>query len=81
MSLNTCYKIVRTGNGFKERIHIKAFKTAYELHKFLATSDNGLFWHDCTDTQYEGLKRGIYARAGGSLHNVKNLDSSVLAHI
>jgi hypothetical protein len=45
--------------------------------------------HDFLNKQFDntwklhtlGWKPGIYAYAGGQWHNVRNLDSSVLAHI
>ena len=61
----------------RERKTIKSFKNADDMHKFLNKGDNALNWKEST----LGLKRGVYAYAGGQWHNVKSLDSSVLAHI
>jgi len=61
----------------KERLLIKSFKTSDAMNKFLATEDNSLFWFESK----RGLKAGTYAFAGGSWHNVKKLDASILAHI
>ena len=74
--MNTIQKTVRTGNGFKERLHIKRFKTSDLMHQFLNKQ------HDNTWTvSKHDLKTGIYAYAGGQYHNVKSLDPSLLAHI
>ena len=59
------------------RLIIKGFKTSDAMYKFLCKSGNGCYWKEST----RGLKPGTYAYAGGQWHNVKNLDSSVLAHI
>ena len=75
------YKIMRTGNGWKERIIIKSFKTSDAMHKFLNEGITALTWKECTGKPYAGLKSGTYAYAGGQYHNVKSLDVSVLAHI
>ena len=72
----TIQKTVRTGNGFKERLHIKAFKSSDAMHKFLnKQTDNR--WRESN----HDFKSGVYAFAGGQYHNVKSLDSSILAHI
>jgi hypothetical protein len=75
------YKFVRTGNGFKERLHIKTFKTMDKYCDFLAKKyDEG--WKSIThDKEYDYFKTGIYAYCGGKWHNVKTLDVSVLAHV
>ena len=78
--MNNIYKITRTGIGFRERVTIKSFKTSDAMHKFLNTDGNALFWNEAI-SQYKTLKAGTYAFAGGVWHNVKTLDSSVLAHI
>ena len=70
-------KTVRTGNGFKERLHVKAFHTSDRMHTFLNRADNALHWRESS----KGLKQGIYAYAGGQWHNVKSLDPYMLAHI
>jgi hypothetical protein len=61
------------------RLHIRTFKTADDMHKFLNTGSNSALgnWHQST----KGLKAGTYAYAGGQWHNVKRLDASTLAHI
>ena len=70
-------KTVTTGNGFKERLHVKSFKDSDKMYGFLNKGDNSLFWKESE----KGLKKGIYAFAGGQWHNIKSLDMSVLAHI
>lgn len=79
-------KFERTGNGLKERLHVKAFKSPNDLGAFLCKQ---------TDNKWKGVevgalsylkvpypvKSGVYASAGGAWHNVKSLDASVLAHI
>jgi uncharacterized protein YdeI (YjbR/CyaY-like superfamily) len=72
----TIQKTVRTGNGFKERLHIKSFKHSEDMHKFLNKQTNNN-WRESN----KQLKTGIYAYAGGQYHNVKSLDHSILAHI
>jgi hypothetical protein len=61
---------------FTQRLHIKEFPSTEDAYDFLAKQcDNQ--WKE-----YEGdLKKGVYAFAGGTWHNVKKLDASVLAHI
>jgi|GEM_PF-6060498 len=62
--------------GSKFRMQIKAFKTSDAMHGFLNSQcDNN--WKE----SLKGLKAGTYATAGGTWHNVKSLDASVLAHI
>ena len=86
--MSTIKKIVRTGNGFKERLHIKSFKTNAAMHIFLNKQPNN-DWVINSEPDYYGafneetakLKAGKYAYAGGQWHNVKSLDASVLAHI
>lgn len=60
-----------------ERLVIKSFKYADDMHKFLNTGDNALRWRESS----KGLKAGTYAFAGGKWHNVKRLDACMLAHI
>lgn len=74
----SAYKFVRTGNGFKERLHVKAFKTRNDLGAFLCKQEDNT-WREGNE-RYP-TKTGIYAFAGGQWHNVKSLDPSVLAHI
>lgn len=71
-------RIQRTGDGFKERLIIKAFKMSESGHKFLSGPSN----YSNSWSEYTGeLPAGIYAMAGGAWHNVKKLDPSLLAHI
>jgi hypothetical protein len=75
------YKFERTGNGLKERLHVKAFKTMNDLGAFLSSKHNDFnIWKQDEFKKYP-QKSGVYAFAGGQWHNVKSLDSSVLAHI
>ena len=60
-----------------ERMKIKNFKSSETMHGFLNTGSNALHWRESA----QGLKSGTYAYAGGQWHNVKSLDSSLLAHI
>jgi len=69
-------KTTRTGNGFKERLHIKRFKTSDDMYKFLNKQHDNMWKESQLD-----FKSGVYAYAGGQYHNVKSLDASVLAHI
>lgn len=88
---NTIYRIERFGS-FKERLIIKGFKSSDAMHKFLNDGDNALRWAPADPSQryiltngasnaFKDLKPGRYAYAGGKWHNVKTLDSTVLAHI
>ena len=71
-------KVIKTG-GYtigKSRRVIRSFGTSQAGHEFLNNQPNN-DW-----TEYNGdLKPGTYAFCGGEWHNVKSLDSSVLAHI
>jgi hypothetical protein len=75
-----------------ERMQVKAFKYADDMHAFLNKDDNAHKWRECIDQTktHPGawgacdetkLKPGRYAFAGGQWHNVRSLDPSVLAHI
>jgi len=83
------YSIRTLKGGYKgERMKVKTFKYAEDMHKFLNTEDNALHWRETIDLrkEYNGfnektLKRGTYAWAGGTWHNVNSLDPSLLAHI
>lgn len=76
--MHTVEKTMRLTNGtFKERLHIKGFKSSDAMHKFLNHEDNALFWKESK----RGLKAGVYAFAGGKWHNTKNLEPGILAHI
>jgi hypothetical protein len=72
-------KIVRTGNGLKERTHVKTFVSHEEACAFQCKQfDND--WR-LAPADLANVKAGVYAFAGGKWHNVKSLDPSVLAHI
>ena len=71
------YTLESTSNKLKARMTIKLFKTSDAMYTFLNTGSNALTWKESN----KGLKAGVYAYAGGAWHNVKSLDSSVLAHI
>lgn len=75
--MNTIEQTVRTGNGFKERLHIKSFNSSQAMYTFLNKGSNACNWSESN----RSLARGVYAYAGGAWHNVKTLDASVLAHI
>ena len=65
--------------NWKQRLHIKSFKTSDEAHGFLNKQyDNN--W-SIASNEHQNKKSGIYAFAGGQWHNVKDLDSSILNHI
>ena len=73
---NTLEKHTGSFGGPKFRMQIKGFKYRDDMYTFLGKqSDNT--WKESS----KGLKPGTYAHAGGQWHNVKSLDSSVLAHI
>lgn len=79
-------KFVKTGTGFKERLHIKAFKESGKMHEFLNKQfDNSWRIIEPDSLTYLRVpypeKSGVYACAGGQWHNAKKLDSSLLAHI
>lgn len=76
--MHTIEKTVRLTNGtLHERLHVKAFRSADQMHIFLNYEDNANHWRESK----RGLKAGVYAYAGGAWHNTKHLDPSVLAHI
>lgn len=76
MKIRKNINLPRQGRMSASRLQIREFKYADDGHRFLNKQDNN-------DWQvYDGpLKSGTYAYAGGAWHNVKDLDSSVLAHI
>jgi len=78
-------KFVKTGNGLKERLHVKAFKNSNDCGAFLCKQDNSWKGIEAGAMSYlktpYPAKSGIYACAGGQWHNVKKLDASILAHI
>ena len=86
--MHTIRKTVRTGNGLKERLVIKGFKTSEAMHNFLNKQYDNAWTINSEPSYYgafnetlAGLKPGKYAFAGGQWHNVKSLDASILAHI
>lgn len=70
-------KICKKSPGIaRQRMVIKSFQYSEDGYKFLNKQINNNW------TEYKGeLKSGTYAYAGGVWHNVKKLDSSILAHI
>jgi len=78
-------KYVSSGHGnLKQRLHIKAFNNLNDAGAFLGKQTDNT-WQlapaEYVEAQKLPLKSGVYAFAGGQWHNVKSLDSSVLAHI
>lgn len=71
-------KDVKTGNGFKYRVKVKAFKTSDAMHKFLSEQYNN-DWR----VMPEPKKSGTYIERGlsGELLNVKSIDPWALAHM
>lgn len=66
------------GTTCRDRLIIKGFKDSDSMNRFLCGPENDFNkWKEST----KGLKPGKYAYAGGQWHNVKSLDSSVLAHV
>lgn len=62
--------------SFCERLIVREFKDREDAYAFLGKQDNNN-WRE-----YDGpLTKGTYAFAGGSWHNVKKLDPSILAHV
>ena len=59
-----------------QRMTIKGFKYREDMYAFLGKQTS----NDWKESKHD-LKPGVYAYAGGTWHNVKSLDSSVLAHI
>jgi len=74
---NSVERSVRTGNGFKERLVVKSFKTSDAMYKFLGTGSNSMDWKESN----KGLKAGTYVFAGGEWRNIKSIDPSALAHM
>ena len=71
-------KDVRTGNGFKYRVKVRAFKTSDAMNVFLCKQyDNS--WR----VMKNPVKSGTYIERGipGELINVKTLDACALAHM
>jgi hypothetical protein len=53
------------------------------MYKFLNNGDNSLAWRVRDNSNIKNIipeKAGTYVFVGGLYHNVKKLDSSVLAH-
>ncbi|MFK5949506.1 MAG: hypothetical protein QM500_12140 [Methylococcales bacterium] len=73
--MNTIQKTIRLGT-FKERMQIKAFKSADDMHKFL----NKQFDNNWQESKHD-LKSGTYAFVGGEWCNVKKMNASSLAHV
>ena len=69
-------KIVLNLHTRTERLLIKGFKNKCNADKFLNKNDNTFFLYKGPIT-----KPGTYAYASGAWHNVKSLDTSVLAHV
>lgn len=63
----------------RERLVVRAFGHACDMHKFLNTGDNALHWREQTSTT--PIKAGTYVFAGGEWRNVKSMDASALAHM
>ena len=75
------YSIRKTSKAIARcRMTIKCFKTSQAMHEFLNNQTNN-DWRVNNEPELTSLKSGTYAYAGGNWHNVKSLDSSVLAHI
>ena len=83
------YAISRSGRLGRERIHIKCFTDFQALHACQNRRyDNDWSCLDCDIHPHNAppadtlpRKAGTYAYAGGRWHNVKSLDSMMLAHI
>lgn len=73
---NCIYK--STGPLGRTRLQVKPFKTSDEMHKFLNKQLNN-DWQERAGSNLP-TKRGTYAFAGGAYHNIKTIDSSMLAH-
>ena len=66
-----------------ERLMVKSFKDSDKMYKFLnSQSDNTWRVNDQTGI-FSTLphKSGHYAYAGGTWHNIKSLDLTILAHL
>jgi hypothetical protein len=75
-STNCIYKM--TGLLGRMRLQVKSFTTSDEMHKFLnKQTDND--WCERSGSTLP-TTRGTYAFAGGSYHNVKDMDAGMLAH-
>jgi hypothetical protein len=66
------------GTISRERVKVRVFTDNDAMHQFLnKQSDNS--WK--INNGSFPVKSGVFARAGGEWHNIKNLDPSILAHI
>lgn len=79
-------KDVKTGNGFKYRVHVKAFKSLDEAHMFLNGQYNNEWRIVSEQEKANGLnKKGVFIERGigpkGDFLNVKNIDASALCHM
>jgi hypothetical protein len=74
--MNAIKKTWRISGMWHERMQIKTFKYADDMHKFL----NRQYTNDWKESTLN-LKTGIYAFAGGQWHNVKKLSPHILVHI
>jgi len=74
----TIQKTVSAGNPqrMSQRMHIKRFKSAEDMHAFLNKQTN----NDWKESKHD-LKSGKYVYAGGKWQNVKGIDPSALAHM
>jgi hypothetical protein len=85
------YKIVTTQRPGRaigsERLTIKKFSSSLAMYNALEKEGECMIrpfgWKECEygPEFMRTAKPGVYARAAGKWHNVKSLDSSVLAHI
>jgi len=62
LNLQETYSVYKSqsptsGQSVSSRVTIKVFKTQDEMHKFLSTGDNALFWKE---TGQQNLKSGTY---------------------
>lgn len=63
----------------RERLVVRAFSSSNEMHKFLNTGPNAVFWSQVHVG--EPTKTGVYVYAGQQWLNVHNVDASALAHM
>ena len=66
-----------------ERLQVKVFSDSELMHQFLNKQNTNDWKVNSGSVTGATLphKNGRYAFAGGNWHNVKHLDSSILAHI
>lgn len=77
--MNALFKYQRQPGSFKERLIVRTFKTREALYRFLNDQDHACYWFELKAGMPS--KAGTYAFAGGQWHNVRKLDSSILAYI